>query len=223
MCAKPSAACILGNDGFDEGLDDGRVEVQTSLILQLDNSISMGFLPMLRAGIYVTVVVIGDGDNARADRNVLSLEALGIACAVPLLMVAADNVADNRKAGNIFQHTGAGDAVALIDGLLACRQKGQLVQDDIGHRKLADVMQERRRFNQRNLGGRQAQLGCCAGCVVGDLLAVQTDFVIFYFQHFHVELADFLRHACICKVQTLRNSNHNSVSFVSVQIKVLIV
>ena len=223
MRIKSLASCILRNDRFDEGLDDGRVEVQASLILQLDNSISMGFLPMLRAGIDVAVVVVGDGDNACADRNVLSLEALGIACAVPLLVVAADNVADNRKAGNIFQHTGAGDAVALIDGLLACRQKGQLVQDDIGHRKLADVMQERRRFNQRNLGGRQAQLGCCAGCVIGDLLAVQTDFVIFYFQHFHVELADFLRHACICKVQTLRNSNHNSVSFVSVQIKVLIV
>ena len=89
---KISASCILGNDGFDEGLDDGRVEVQTSLILQLDNSIGMGFLPMLSAGIDVAVVVVGDGDNACTDGNVLSLEALGIAGAVPLLIMSQTTV-----------------------------------------------------------------------------------------------------------------------------------
>ena len=78
----------------------------------------MGLLPMAGAGIDIAIVIIGYGYDARADRNILSLEALGIASAVPLLVVAADDVRNISKLRNVFQHAGPCDAVTLIYGQL---------------------------------------------------------------------------------------------------------
>lgn len=183
----------LGDDGFDEGLDDGGVEVKPSLVLQFDNGVGVGLLPVRRAGVNIAVVIISHGYDAGANGNILSLETLWIARAVPFLMVAADNIRDIRKLRDILQHTRAGDAVPLINGQLPRRQEGQLRQNQIGHRKLTDIMQERAGFNLRYLGSRQAQLGRSAGSIISHLLAVQVDFSIFNLEHFQIEITDFPR------------------------------
>ena len=138
---------------------------------------------MLGAGVEVAVIIIGYGDYACADGDVLSLKAFGITGAIPFFMVRADDIADGIKAGNILQHAGACDAVTFINRLFARRKKRQLSQNNIGYGKLTDIMQQRCCFYLRNLAGRQTELSGSAGRIIGNLLTVQINFPVFNFQH----------------------------------------
>ena len=199
----------LGQHGFDEGLDNGGVKVQPCFVLQLHNGFRVGLLPVAGAGINIAVVIIGHSHNAGTNGNILSLQAFGITGAIPFFVVAADNIRNIGKFRDIFQHAGPGDAVALINGHFPGGQEGQLDQNQIGHGKLADVVEQGSRFDLGYFAGRQAQFGSGAGGIISHLLTVQIDFPIFNLQHFEIEITDFLGQAEIREIETLGYGNHS--------------
>ena len=59
----------------------------------------MAFLPLGRAGIDHTVIIIRHADDPRAQRDVYALQPFGIPRAVPLFVVAANQVDDAGEVG----------------------------------------------------------------------------------------------------------------------------
>ena len=98
------------------------------------------------------VEVVDHRQDARAERNLLALQALRIALAVPALVVAED-----QRRHRIRERHGADDLGAdlrvhanLLE--LFLRQRAGLRQDVLGHRELADVVQQRRGLHALDLG-----------------------------------------------------------------------
>ena len=103
------------------------------------------------------VVVVDDRQDARADRDLLAREPLRIALAVPSFVVAEDQRRDRIRERHRRDDLRA-DLRVNADLLeLLLRQRSGLRQDVLGHRQLADVVQQRRGLDALDLVRRQAR------------------------------------------------------------------
>ena len=107
------------------------------------------------------VVDVGHCHDLRGNGNILTLQAVRVAAAVPaLVMPAADGVGclDQRRLlleGELVENFRTGGGVGLHRVKLFLRQFAGLVQNRLRDVDLADVVQRRRRADQRNIGGVQ--------------------------------------------------------------------
>ena len=91
------------------------------------------------------VVGVGDGDDARAERDVVALEPVGVARAVVALVVVAHHRADPRQQLDVGDDAVADGRMAAHDAHLGVVELRRLAQDLLGDADLADVVQEARR------------------------------------------------------------------------------
>ena len=113
-----------------EGLDDLRVELGAGDAAQLGER----GLGADRAPVGVArghhVVGVGDGDDARAERDVLARDAGGVAAAGELLVVVQDDLGDRAVALDALDELGALlgvelDQLPFVVGELAVRRTGR--------------------------------------------------------------------------------------------------
>jgi hypothetical protein len=117
------------------------------------------------------VECVRDGDHARADRDVVAGEAVGVAGAVDALVVMADDRGQLAVAER-DHHRGAVSRVALDQRELGVGQVARLGQDRPRHVDLADVVHQRGGADLGDLLARQANLASDPLCVAGDAPAV---------------------------------------------------
>jgi hypothetical protein len=84
---------------------------------------------------------VGDREHARGERDLLAREAVGVAAAVPALVVVADDQRRLVEEVDVAQDRGADLGVAGDAAELVARQRRRLEQDRVGHADLADVVQ----------------------------------------------------------------------------------
>ena len=90
------------------------------------------------------VVGVAREDDPRGDRNLLADEAVRIAAAVPALVTGAHDLADAREqAADPIEHELTLDRVVLDHLELALGERRRLVEDLLGDRDLADVVEHR--------------------------------------------------------------------------------
>ena len=132
-------------------VDELRIERAAGLVLQHRDRAFRIERAMVRPLGRHRVVVVDDCQNARADRNLLARETLRIALAVPPFVMAEDQ--RRHRIGE--RHRGddlRADLRVNADLLeLLLRQRSGLRQDVLGHRQLADVVQQRRGLDALNL------------------------------------------------------------------------
>ena len=103
------------------------------------------------------VVDVGHCDDLRGDGDVLALQPVGVAAAVPpLVMPTADGVGCPDKLGfllerQLVQYVRTDGGVGLHDLEFILRQPTGLIQDGFGNVDLADVVQRRRRADKGNV------------------------------------------------------------------------
>ena len=151
----------LGDDAVDdleERLHDDRVEVRPGVLRDDGDGL------LVRPGLAVGpgrgqgVVDVGDGQDARRERDVLALQAAGVAGAVPLLVVVLDDRQDGPGEVDGVQDVRAPLRVFLDLLELLVRQAARLEQDVFGNAQLADVVQQRAGVQSLQLVPRQAHL-----------------------------------------------------------------
>ena len=147
-----------------EGADDARIEGAAGLVLQRGHRHRFGHGAAVRAIAGQGVVVVDDADDARAERDVLAGQAVGIAGAVPALVVRADQRHDRIRERHVRDDLGADARMRLDAGELLGGERPRLREDVLGHGQLADVVQQRRGLDAADLALAHAErLGQAAG------------------------------------------------------------
>ncbi len=102
---------------------------------------------MIRPLRHQRVEVVDDRQDARAERDLFTLQPGGIALAVPALVMAEDQrrhrIRERHRADDVGADLRMGADLLELFG----RQRPRLRQDVLGHRQLADVVQQRRRLH----------------------------------------------------------------------------
>ena len=142
---------------LDEYRHEPRIQRAAGLVLQQRDRALRTERPVIRPFGRDRVVVVDDGQDARADRDAFAREALRIALAVPSFVVAEDERRDRireRHGGDDFRP----DLRVNPDLLkLLLRQRARLRQDVLGDGELADVVQQRRGLDALDFVRRQAR------------------------------------------------------------------
>ena len=99
---------------------------------------------------------IDRGQDPRAQRNLFAAQAVRIALAVPPLVVAVHERGDRVGKRHVRDDLGAHLRMHLHPLELLLGQRTGLRQDVLGHRQLADVVQQRRRPEALDLARRHA-------------------------------------------------------------------
>ena len=94
-------------------------------------------------------------DDARLDWNLLTLEAIRIAGAVPALVLRPNDGTQRGKEGHGSKNALADNRVLAHDGKFLGRQRSGLLQDVAGDADLADVVEQGTILQQAQLVGRQ--------------------------------------------------------------------
>ncbi len=89
------------------------------------------------------MVGVAGKDDARADRDLGSGDGVGIAAAVPALVLVADDPRDHAHSGDRSQDALADHRVLSHDLPLGVVERAGLVQDRVGNANLADVVKQR--------------------------------------------------------------------------------
>ena len=132
-------------------LDHLRVQPLARFLLQQPDRRFRGHRLVVRPLRHQRVEVVDDRQDARAERNLLTLQPGRIALAVPALVVAQDQRRHGIRERHRADDVGA-DLRMRADLLeLFGRQRARLGQDVLGHRQLADVVQQRRRLHALDL------------------------------------------------------------------------
>ena len=162
---------------LDEHSTSCGIERASGLVLQQVDRALVAERVVIRPLRRDRVVVVDDRQNARADRNRLAGQSLRITLAVPSLVVAEDQRRDRirkRHAGDDLRADLRMDADLLE---FFRRQRPGLREDVLGHRELADVVQQRRGLDALDFSAptvrsprpvrprRSARAGC-ASCVI---------------------------------------------------------
>ena len=101
---------------------------------------------------------VGDRDDRRLERDVLAAQAIGIAEAVPALVVVADGGNGVLERGDPRHDLGPAVHVLPHDRRLGAVERARLREDRVGHPDLPDVVEEGRRRERSELLGRKAEL-----------------------------------------------------------------
>ena len=148
----------------DEGADDARVERAAGLVLERGERDRFRHGAAIRAIAREGVVVVDDADDPRAERDVLADQAVGIAGAVPALVVRADQRDDRIRERHVRDDLGADARMRLDAGELLGGERARLREDVLRHGQLADVVQQRRGLDAADLALAHAErLGQASG------------------------------------------------------------
>src|SRR3970282_2729862 len=82
-----------------------------------------------------------DGDDAGAQGDALTAEAVRVALAVPVLVVVVDDGEDVHQERHALADLAAAVAVLLDDGELVRRELAALFEDGVRHDDLANIVQ----------------------------------------------------------------------------------
>ena len=163
--ARQLARRLLAGFGFggqrrihvDERLHDARVERLAALLpQQADRGVEAHRL-VIRPLRHQRVEVVDDREDARAERDLVALQPGRIALAVPALVVAEDQRRHRIRKRHAADDFGADLRVDADLLELFLRQRSGLRQDVLGHRELADVVQQRRGLDALDLVLRHAE------------------------------------------------------------------
>jgi len=100
---------------------------------------------------------IGDGDDARAQRNGLSPQPKGVARAVPLLVVRAHQWREVAQRTAMSENQGSPCSMLLNVLVLKRREARRFVENEIVYANFADIMEERSQLNRFYLTFRQVK------------------------------------------------------------------
>ena len=128
---------------FLEHLEDGGIELSSHVAPHHVERFIVRKRHLERPARNERVVDVGDGKDARGERNLLAGEAVRISRTVPALVVRLHDRAHFPREIEFAQHLGADHRMTLHQGPLFRRQSSRLVQDRWGDLELADVVQVR--------------------------------------------------------------------------------
>ena len=129
---------------LDEGVDDAPVVHDVAPVLQNLQRVGCLHTRTVRPIGRQRVEAVHHLQNPGANRNLLAGKAVRITCAVPVLMVMPDDRHDGIREFDHRQDVGADRRMTLHHLELGRRELSRFVQDVLGHRQLADVVQQRR-------------------------------------------------------------------------------
>lgn len=155
-----------------ECFDYVAVERGAREVLQFFECFLFCFAPVLGARVDEAVVVVCDGDDACAERDVYAFEPFGIACSVPSFVMMEDIRNERLASGDVFHHGDTCTTVVFERAVFALREIRRFCQDEIRYGDVTDIMEKCGCLDEGYLFGRQAHLGCDACAVIGDLMRV---------------------------------------------------
>ena len=123
--------------------DDGRVELRAGVARKLQAGVLDVHRLAVRAVAGHRVEGVADQHDAAGQRDLAGLQAVGVAAAVPALVLVADRAGDLFKAGHGHDDALADHRVLLHHFPLLVVELARLVQDLVGDSDLADVVQQR--------------------------------------------------------------------------------
>ena len=88
------------------------------------------------------VVDVGEVDDAALERGLVFAEAVGVAGAVPVFVVAAGDFAGGGEVRAVGEDALAGDGVLLHDGAFFVGKRAGLFEDVVGNVELSDVVKD---------------------------------------------------------------------------------
>ena len=132
---------------LDESIDDGRVVHRAAAFHQDGDGGFVGHAPAVGPVRRQCVVAVDDRENARTNRDGVAFDAVRIAAAIPVLVVVADDRHHRIREVDRGENLGADRGVELHLLELGRRELARFVQDVLGHRNLAGVVEQRRRFD----------------------------------------------------------------------------
>src|SRR5437867_1981572 len=98
------------------------------------------------------VEAIGERKYASGDRYLVAAQAVRITAAIPALVVMSDDRHNRIRKSDPLENLGADDRVNFHLLELRGRESAWLVENVVGHGELADVVQQRARFERFDLG-----------------------------------------------------------------------
>ncbi len=152
----------IGRDRFGvdgaEDVDHLRIELGAGVVAQLMKGLGVGQCRAVGPVVDHGVVRIGDRDDARADRDLVALQAVRVAASVEALVVVEHHRDGLAQARRLLQDDLA-DAGMLADRLpLLVAERGGLVEDLVGDGDLAEIVEERRDADALDLLAGEAHL-----------------------------------------------------------------
>ena len=134
-----------------------RVELRAGVVADLGQRVLAAHRLAVGAVGGHRVVRVAAEDDPRGERDLLAGEAVRVAPAVPALVAGADDLADARhQAADAVEQQLALDRVRLDQLELLVGELGRLVQDLLGDRDLADVVEQRGELELLAVGLRDA-------------------------------------------------------------------
>src|SRR3990172_949351 len=130
------------NDCY-ESVHDPAIKLLAGAAVQLLERLLQGDDALVGAVGGHRVEGVADEDDARAERDLVAGEAVGVAAAVVVLVVVGDYRRGGRQVGEAAGDPGAHLRVPLDHRPLVLAEAAGLLQDVVRHGELADVVEER--------------------------------------------------------------------------------
>src|SRR5260370_15632662 len=142
----------------EEGFDDARVELLAGAAQKLGPGSFVRHRCVVDAAGCHGVIGINHSDDARAQGNVLAGESVGVACAVPALVMRSNDVGHLGECpADLIQNLAANFRVFAHLYPLFVGERAWLAQDDVGYADLANIVQQRAQVNLVELFAGEAQ------------------------------------------------------------------
>ncbi len=133
--------------GADEEFDKARVKLRSPQRSSFGKGLFRGAAFFVAAVAGDGVVGIGDGDDARAERNIFSRQCLRVSGSIEKFVMVQDHAADARERHQRLQQFSAEGYVGLHRVPLFQIQRAALIQDRFGDAHFADIVQDRAKAN----------------------------------------------------------------------------
>ncbi|MBX5451196.1 MAG: hypothetical protein IRZ24_14105 [Thermogemmatispora sp.] len=138
-----------------EKLNQERVELCTSVVVQFDQSLPGGAGSLIAASTRHNGESIANSDQAGSERNSLASQSSRVTVTIPAFMMVVDNAYQCLGCLQTTQKEGPFQTVSSDEGKLLSRQSSRFMQELGGQAKLADVVEESRQLDQDTFVGRQ--------------------------------------------------------------------
>ena len=163
----------------EKDLHEFRVKLRTStaanLFARVRHRKGIAIGPVAQHGIES----IGDGDDARPERNLFTAQAAWIACTIEELMVSEDDLRGVAQKGNAREHLIADLAVSAHDHFFGVVQRPWLAENFVGDGHFADVVKKSGASQHGEIRERNGNVLGNGNGVGSDALGVACGFGVF--------------------------------------------
>src|SRR5882762_10297485 len=128
--------------GADEGCDEAGIELGAGAALEFREGLIGGAALFVTAVAGNGVVGIGDGDDARAERNLFAGEGFGVAGAIEKFVMVQNHFTDAGERNERLQKFSAEGDVSLHGVPFFEVEWAALVENDFGDADFADVVED---------------------------------------------------------------------------------